>query len=180
MNYVKYAVSDTFVNVHTLPIILMKRIALFPGTFDPITIGHVNLVERALHLFDEIIIGIGHNSSKSTLFSLEQRMFWIEQIFKPEGKIKVISYEGLTVDFCKKNSAQYIIRGLRNMSDFDYEKNIAQMNKLVNGDVETIFLMCDPAYTPISSSVVRDLIRNQGDARPYLPEAVHNYPILLT
>jgi pantetheine-phosphate adenylyltransferase len=150
----------------------MKRIALFPGTFDPITIGHVNLIERAMHLYDEIVIGIGHNSSKSTLFSLEKREEWIKTIYKDVPKVRVQSYEGLTVSFCEQIGAQYILRGLRNMSDFDYEKNIAQMNKLVNPNVETIFLMCDPAYTPISSSVVRDLIRNGGDARAYVPKEV--------
>ncbi len=150
----------------------MKRIALFPGTFDPITIGHVNLIERAMHLYDEIVIGIGHNSSKSTLFSLEKREEWIKTIYKDVPKVRVQSYEGLTVSFCDEIGAQYILRGLRNMSDFDYEKNIAQMNKLVNPNVETIFLMCDPAYTPISSSVVRDLIRNGGDAKAYVPKEV--------
>jgi pantetheine-phosphate adenylyltransferase len=150
----------------------MKHIALFPGTFDPITIGHVNLIERAMHLYDEIVIGIGHNSSKSTLFSLEKREEWIKTIYKDVPKVRVQSYEGLTVSFCEQIGAQYILRGLRNMSDFDYEKNIAQMNKLVNPNVETIFLMCDPAYTPISSSVVRDLIRNGGDARAYVPKEV--------
>lgn len=150
----------------------MKRIALFPGTFDPITIGHVNLIERAMHLYDEIVIGIGHNSSKSTLFTLEQREQWIKEIFHNQPKVKVAPYNGLTVTFCDEIGARYILRGLRNMSDFDYEKNIAQMNKLVNPDIETIFLMCDPAYTPISSSVVRDLIRNGGDASPYIPSSV--------
>ncbi|MBW7844804.1 MAG: pantetheine-phosphate adenylyltransferase [Bacteroidia bacterium] len=150
----------------------MKRVALFPGTFDPITIGHVNLIERAMYLFDEIIVGIGHNSTKTTLFSLDKRVEWVNAIYKNESKVKVAPYEGLTVEFCNKVGAQYILRGLRNMSDFDYEKNIAQMNKLVNADVETIFLMCDPAYTPISSSVVRDLIRNGGNAAPYIPKEV--------
>jgi len=151
---------------------MSARIALFPGTFDPITIGHVNIIERAVSMFDEIHVGIGHNAGKSTLFELEQRISWIKEIFKDNPKIKVESYEGLTVDHCKKIGARYILRGLRNMSDFDYEKNIAQMNKLVMSDVETVFLMCDPAYTPISSSVVRDLIRNGGEASNYLPEAV--------
>lgn len=150
----------------------MKRIALFPGTFDPITIGHVNLIERAMHLFDEIVIGIGHNSTKSTLFSLEQREEWIKNIFRNEPKVLVKHYEGLTVDFCEQIGSHYILRGLRNMSDFDYEKNIAQMNKLVKPGIETIFLMCDPAYTPISSSVVRDLIRNGGNASAYVPPEV--------
>lgn len=150
----------------------MKRIALFPGTFDPITIGHVNIVERALPLFDEIVIGIGRNSSKTTLFPLEQREQWIKDIFEHHHKVRVQSYEGLTVSFCHQLQAHYILRGLRNMSDFDYEKNIAQMNKLVTPTVETVFLMCDPAYTPISSSVVRDLIRNGGDATPFLPKEI--------
>lgn len=151
---------------------IMKRIALFPGTFDPITVGHVNLVERAMHLFDEIVIGIGHNSTKSTLFTLEQRENWIREIYKNEPKVSVRHYEGLTVDFCEQLGSNYILRGLRNMSDFDYEKNIAQMNKLVKPGIETIFLMCDPAYTPISSSVVRDLIRNGGNASDYVPKEV--------
>lgn len=150
----------------------MKRIALFPGTFDPITVGHLNILERAIPLFDEIVIGIGHNSSKSTLFPLEQREQWIKDIFKDKASVKVQSYEGLTVDFCLKINANYILRGLRNMSDFDYEKNIAQMNKLVQHHIESVFLMCDPEYTPISSSVVRDLIRNGGNASPYLPKEV--------
>ncbi|MFN3446439.1 MAG: pantetheine-phosphate adenylyltransferase [Bacteroidia bacterium] len=113
----------------------MKRIALFPGTFDPITIGHINLIERAMHLYDEIVIGIGHNSTKSTLFSLEQRENWIKDIFKNQPKVRVQAYEGLTVAFCEEIGALYILRGLRNMSDFDYEKNIAQMNKLVNPNI---------------------------------------------
>jgi pantetheine-phosphate adenylyltransferase len=152
---------------------MMKRIALFPGTFDPITIGHVNILQRAIPLFDEIIIGIGNNSSKSTLFPLAQREDWIRDIFKDTPSVTVASYEGLTVDFCQKMNANYILRGLRSMSDFDYEKNIAQMNKLVSENVESIFLMCDPAFTPISSSIVRDLIRNGGDVSPYLPKEIN-------
>ncbi|MCA0427059.1 MAG: pantetheine-phosphate adenylyltransferase [Bacteroidetes bacterium] len=150
----------------------MKRIALFPGTFDPITVGHINIIERALHLFDEIVVGIGHNSSKSTLFNVEQRLNWINQIFKDEPKVRGAIYEGLTVTFCEEIHARYILRGIRNTVDFDYEKNIAQMNKLVQPQTETIFLMCDPVYTPISSSVVRDLIRNGGDVTGFVPPEV--------
>ena len=150
----------------------MKRIALFPGTFDPITIGHVNIIERALPLFDEIVVGIGKNSSKSTLFSIEQRENWINLIFANEPKVKVMAYEVLTVTFCEKIDAQYILRGIRTMADFDYEKNIAQMNKIIHPQTETVFLMCDPTYTPISSSVVRDLIRNNGDTSQFLPKEV--------
>lgn len=149
-----------------------KRIALFPGTFDPITVGHANIVERAMPLFDEIIIGIGVNSNKSTLFPIEKREEWIKEMYKHQLQVRVERYEGLTVKFCGVLGANYILRGLRNMADFDYEKNIAQMNKLVNPKVETVFLMCDPAFTPISSSIVRDLIRNGGDASAYLPAEV--------
>jgi pantetheine-phosphate adenylyltransferase len=150
----------------------MKKIALFPGTFDPITIGHVNIIERALPLFDEIWVGIGHNSNKSTLFPVEKRVNWIKQIYKHEPKVKADFYEGLTVNYCEVIGAQYILRGIRNMADFDYEKNIAQMNKIIYPKAETVFLMCDPAYTPISSSVVRDLIRNGGEASPFVPKEV--------
>ncbi len=150
----------------------MKKIALFPGTFDPITVGHVNILERALPLFDEIIIGVGHNSTKSTLFPVETRVEWIKNIYKNEPKVRATFYEGLTVKYCDEIGAQYIIRGIRNMADFDYEKNIAQMNKIIYPQAETVFLMCDPAYTPISSSVVRDLIRNGGKASEFVPKEV--------
>lgn len=150
----------------------MKNIALFPGTFDPITIGHVNVIERAMPLFDEIIIGIGHNSNKVTLFKWEQRLEWIQDIFKDNQKVRAEMYEGLTADFCKKINANFILRGIRNMADFDYEKTIAQMNKLITLRVETVFFMSDPSFSPVSSSVVRDLIRNGGDATPFLPKEV--------
>lgn len=150
----------------------MKRIALFPGTFDPITVGHVNIIERALPLFDEIVVGIGHNSSKVTLFPVEQRVKWIQDIFHNEPRVKASFYEGLTVKYCGQINAGYILRGIRNMADFDYEKNIAQMNKIIYPQAETVFLMCDPAFTPISSSVVRDLIRNGGDASGFVPKEV--------
>lgn len=149
-----------------------KRIALFPGTFDPITIGHVNIIERALALFDEIIVGVGYNSNKATLFPVEKRVAWINEIYKNEPKVRADYYEGLTVNFCKVTQANYILRGIRNMADFDYEKNIAQMNKIIYPGAETVFLMCDPAYTPISSSVVRDLIRNGGNAEDFVPKEV--------
>jgi pantetheine-phosphate adenylyltransferase len=150
----------------------IRRKALFPGTFDPITVGHVNIIERAMNLFDEIVVGIGNNSSKATLFPLEKREQWIRDIFKAHTKVSVATYDGLTVDFCREIGANFVLRGLRNMADFDYEKNIAQMNKLVYNDAETVFLMCDPAYTPISSSVVRDLIRNNGNIEGFVPKEV--------
>lgn len=150
----------------------MKKIALFPGTFDPITVGHVNIIERAMPLFDEIIVGIGHNINKATLFPVERRISWINDIFKNSPQIKADFYEGLTVKYCEQIGAQFILRGIRNMADFDYEKNIAQMNKIIYPQAETVFLMCDPAYTPISSSVVRDLIRNGGDIHGFVPKEV--------
>ena len=123
-------------------------------------------------MFDEIVVGIGHNSSKATLFKIEQRLNWVNSIFSNVAKVRAEVYEGLTVNFCDKIEANYILRGIRTMADFDYEKNIAQMNKLIHPQTETIFLMCDPTFTPISSSVVRDLIRNDGDAAMFLPKEV--------
>lgn len=150
----------------------MKRIALVPGTFDPITIGHVDIINRALPMFDEIWIGIGRNSVKQSLFDEDLRKGWIEDIYKGNTKVHVAAYEGLTTEFCRKIGAHFIIRGIRTTSDFDYEKNIAQMNKAQYDDIESIFLMCNPAYTAISSTIVRDIIRNGGDARQFVPNEV--------
>ena len=150
----------------------MKRIALVPGTFDPITIGHVDIINRALPMFDELWIGIGRNSIKQSLFDEELRKGWIESIYSGNPKVHVAAYEGLTTEFCRKIGAHFIIRGIRTTSDFDYEKNIAQMNKAQYDDIESIFLMCNPAYTAISSTIVRDIIRNGGDARQFVPREV--------
>lgn len=150
----------------------MKRIALVPGTFDPITIGHVDIINRALPMFDELWIGIGRNSIKQSLFTEEERKGWIEAIYQDNPKVHVDTYEGLTTEFCRKKGAHFIIRGIRTSSDFDYEKNIAQMNKAQYDDIESIFLMCNPAFTAISSTIVRDIIRNGGDARQFVPKEV--------
>lgn len=150
----------------------MKRIALVPGTFDPITIGHVDIINRALPMFDELWIGIGRNSIKQSLFTEEERKDWIEAIYQDNPKVHVDTYEGLTTEFCRKKGAHFIIRGIRTSSDFDYEKNIAQMNKAQYDDIESIFLMCNPAFTAISSTIVRDIIRNGGDARQFVPKEV--------
>ena len=129
----------------------MSKIAVFPGTFDPITIGHVDIVNRASELFDEVIIAVGVNTKKTTLFDLELRKQWIHTAFANNPKVRIESYEGLTVDFCKKMGAKFLLRGLRNGTDFDYESHIAQLNKALWNEIETVFIMCDPALSYISS-----------------------------
>jgi pantetheine-phosphate adenylyltransferase len=150
----------------------MAKIAVFPGSFDPITIGHVDLVNRALPLFDEIIVAIGLNSQKKSLFDLEQRVNWLEAVFAEESKVRVDYFENLTADYCQKIGAGYLLRGLRNASDFDYEKTISQLNFIIGHGLETIFLISRPAYSHISSTIVREIIKGGGDASPFLPEEV--------
>jgi pantetheine-phosphate adenylyltransferase len=150
----------------------MQRIALFPGTFDPITIGHLDIIHRALPLFDKLVIGIGRNANKTAMFSEEQRMKWIREIFGDNPKVSVAVYEGLTVECCRKVGANFIVRGIRYVNDFEYEKAIADMNRSLDKDIETVFLTCLPQYTSVASTLVRDVIRNGGDARQFLPQAV--------
>tara|TARA_R100001369_G_scaffold21881_3_gene39696 strand:+ start:2824 stop:3273 length:450 start_codon:yes stop_codon:yes gene_type:complete len=148
----------------------MKR-AIFPGSFDPITLGHVDIIERALPLFDEIILAIGVNADKKYMFSLEDRVGFLEETFKNEAKIKVKTYEGLTVDFCKKENAAFILRGLRNTIDLEFEKTIGQTNFKMEG-IETVFLISSSGKGHISSSVVRDVRKNGGDFSFMVPEGV--------
>ena len=150
------------------------RIALFPGTFDPVTLGHTDIIDRALPLFDKLIIGIGRNTSKTPMFSEEQRLQWIKEIYKDEPKIEVLAYDGLTVECCKKNGANFIVRGIRYVNDFEYEKAIADMNRSIQGHVETIFLTCLPQYTSVASTLVRDVLRNGGDVSQFLPQVVND------
>ena len=150
----------------------MSRIAIFPGSFDPITKGHEDIVRRAIPLFDEIIVAIGINSSKNYMYSLEQRLQWIKATFSDCDSIKVIQYEGLTIDVCKKHQVKFILRGLRNSNDYEYEKSIAMMNQAMAKDIETIYLNTQPESAAISSTIVRDIIKNQGNAQPFLASGV--------
>ncbi|MBX3253584.1 MAG: pantetheine-phosphate adenylyltransferase [Chitinophagaceae bacterium] len=150
----------------------MQRIALFPGTFDPITIGHLDIINRSLNLFDRLYIGIGRNVNKTAMFSEEQRLKWINEIFRDSDKVTALVYEGLTIECCKKINANFILRGIRYVNDFEYEKAIADMNRSLDNNIETIFLTCLPQYTSVASTLVRDVIRNGGDASPFLPEPV--------
>lgn len=150
----------------------MERICLFPGTFDPVTLGHTDIIDRALPLFDKLYIGLGTNSSKVPMFSEEERLGWLKEIYKDVPKIGVVAYDGLTVDCCKKVGANFILRGIRYVNDFEYEKAIADMNRSLKNNVETIFLTCLPKYTSIASTLIRDVIRNKGDISQFLPDAV--------
>lgn len=150
----------------------MDRIAVFPGSFDPITRGHESIVLRALPLFSRIIIAIGENAEKRSFFSIEQRMNWLNKVFGEYPGVVVQTYTGLTVEFCRRERAGYILRGLRTAADFEFERGIGQINRLINNNVETVFLLTLPEYSAISSSIVRDIIRNGGDAQPFLPQGV--------
>lgn len=150
----------------------MQRICLFPGTFDPITIGHLDIINRSLMLFDKLVIGIGRNANKAPMFSEEQRELWIKEIYKDNDKIDVVVYDGLTVECCRNVDAHFILRGIRYVSDFEYEKAIADMNRSLDTKIETVFLTCMPQYTSVASTLVRDVIRNGGDASQFLPDQV--------
>ena len=154
------------------PVQFKKKIAVFPGSFDPITTGHADIVRRALPLFDEVIIAIGTNSQKQALFSLEQRIKWIELVFKGEKKVKVESYEGLTVNFCEKKKANYLIRGIRSSADFEYEKTIAHLNHDMLPQLETILMLAQPELSSISSTIVREIIRGKGKVAKFVPKEI--------
>lgn len=153
----------------------MNRIAVFPGSFDPITKGHEEIVRRALPLFDSIIVAIGRNTSKTSMFTLEQRKQWLVDTFHGESRIQVKELDGLTVDFCRYNEAQFILRGIRNGGDFEYERSIAQMNKAMHPAIETILLFADPTMAAINSTIVREIIKNKGDVSQFLPAGVNVY-----
>jgi len=152
----------------------MERIAIFPGSFDPFTVGHESVVNRAIPMFDKIVIMIGFNSNKRSFFSVEKRAEWINEVFKNEPKVTVEWHEGLTVDFCKKVNARYILRGLRTSADFEFERAIAQVNKMMYPQIESVFLLTSPEHTPVTSTIVRDIIYHGGDASMFLPTALKN------
>lgn len=151
----------------------MERVAIFPGSFDPFTVGHESIVKRAIPLFDKIVIMIGYNTNKRSFFPVEKRLRWIREVFKNEPKVSVESHEGLTVDFCKKVNASYILRGLRTSADFEYERAIAQINKKMHPQIESVFLLTMPEHTPINSTIVRDIILHGGDASMFLPSSLN-------
>jgi pantetheine-phosphate adenylyltransferase len=149
------------------------KTALFPGSFDPFTLGHEFIVRRGLTLFDHIIVAIGHNSEKDEgFFPIELRMDWIRQTFKDEKGVEVAKYSGLTIDFCRQCKAGYILRGLRTAADFEYERAIGQMNRAMAAEVETVFLLTAPEHTAINSTIVREVIRHGGDPSPFLPKNI--------
>lgn len=166
----EYSVLGTQYQIlNTIPV---QRICLFPGTFDPLTLGHVDIINRALPLFDKIIVAVGANAAKAPMFSAEQRLLWIQEIYQHEPRVEGAVYKGLTVDYCKQIGAQFILRGIRYVSDFEYEKTIADANRAMDKNIETIFLTGEPKYTSVASTIVRDILRNYGDASPFLPDIV--------
>jgi pantetheine-phosphate adenylyltransferase len=151
----------------------MKKVAVFPGSFDPVTIGHESIVSRAIPLFDQIIVAVGINAEKSGFFPVEKRVEWLQKVFEKYPTVKIDTYSGLTVDYCKKHNINFILRGLRTSADFEFERGIGQMNKKMHPAIETIFLLTQPEQTAITSSIVRDIIRNGGDVSAFVPREVN-------
>ncbi len=151
----------------------MKKTAVFPGSFDPFTIGHEAIIRRAMSLFDEIIIAVGANALKKNFYSLETRKEMINKVFESEPRVRVYHYEGLTVDFCRKHGAGYLLRGLRTAADFEFERAIGQVNKSIAPDIETVFLLTVPEHSFINSTIVRDIIKSGGDASKFVPQSIN-------
>ncbi len=155
----------------------MSRIAIFPGSFDPFTVGHESVVQRALPMYDKIYIMIGCNSKKLSFFPIESRIEWIKKTFENQPKVEVQTHSGLTVDFAKEVGANFILRGLRTSSDFEYERAIAQMNKKLHPEIETVFLLTMPEHTPINSSIVREIFAHNGNISEFIPSALKDIKI---
>lgn len=151
----------------------MEKNAIFPGSFDPFTVGHEAVVKRALSLFNTIYVAVGINSSKKSFFTLENRLAIIAKTFENEPRVKVISYEGLTIELSKSLNAQFLLRGLRTSADFEFERAIGQVNKAMNPNIETVFLLTAPEHTPVNSTIVRDILVHNGDASQFLPQAIN-------
>ncbi len=151
----------------------MEKIAVFPGSFDPFTVGHESVVLRALSLFDKIIIAVGFNANKKSLFSIEQRLAIIRKVFENEPRIEVISFEGLTVDLCKKINVLFILRGLRTSDDFEFERAVGQVNKAMNPEVESVYFLTAPEHSFVNSSVVREIIMHNGDPTQFIPKSIN-------
>jgi pantetheine-phosphate adenylyltransferase len=150
-----------------------KKIAVFPGSFDPFTIGHEGIVIRALSMFDEIIVAVGANALKRSFYSVDTRKKMISKVFLNEARVKVDHYEGLTVDYCRKHEAKFLLRGLRTAADFEFERAIAQVNKALAPDIESVFILTIPEHSPINSTIVRDIIRSGGDASKFVPSSIN-------
>jgi pantetheine-phosphate adenylyltransferase len=150
----------------------MNKTAVFPGSFDPFTVGHEALVKRALPLFDKVIIAVGENSEKSNLFSIEMRLRMISKVFEGESRVEITRFSGLTVDFCRRHNARYILRGLRTAADFEYERAMGHMNWKMAPEIDTVFLLTSTEHTPVNSTIVRDIIKNGGDASMFVPDSI--------
>ncbi|HRX30475.1 MAG: pantetheine-phosphate adenylyltransferase [Bacteroidales bacterium] len=151
----------------------MEKVAIFPGSFDPITVGHESVIRRALSFFDKVIVAIGYNVSKNAFFSIDRRIEMIQKVFSDEPNVQIISYEGLTVDLCKKLNVNYIIRGLRTSADFEFERAVAQTNKAMAPNIDTVFLLTAPEHTSINSTIIRDILIHNGDPSQFIPSSIN-------
>jgi len=151
----------------------MEKVAIFPGSFDPFTVGHESIVLRSIELFDKVIIAVGYNLAKSSFFPIEKRLELIKKVFANEPKVEVISYQGLTIDLCRKLNVKYVLRGLRTAVDFEFERAVGQANKAMYPEIESVFLLTDPEHTHINSSIVRDVLFHHGDPSKFLPKSIN-------
>ena len=151
----------------------MDKIAVFPGSFDPFTVGHESIVKRALELFDRVIIAVGENAEKKNLFSIEMRLRMIAKVFEGESRVEITRFSGLTVEFCRRHNARYIVRGLRTAADFEYERAMGHMNWKMAPEIDTVFLLTSTEHTPVNSTIVRDIIKHGGDASMFVPASIN-------